>query len=211
MIGIYGGTFDPVHYGHLRTALEVSQAFQLTELRFVPCQTPPHRGVPAAGAEHRLAMLRLAIAGQAGFLVDERELNRPGPSFMFDTMQSLHQDTDNECFCLVIGMDAFLSFHLWHRWQELSDLCHIVVMTRPGYQFSESDTVYELAEFVKSRLVIEKELLNTRSAGLFYLQVVSQLEISATQIRALCHSGGDLHYLLPDRVIEYINEHHLYV
>jgi nicotinate-nucleotide adenylyltransferase len=132
MIGIYGGTFDPVHFGHLRTALEVREALGLDEVRFTPCRQPPHR-VAVASPEAREKMLELALAKEAGFVLDRRELDRPGPSYMIDTLAALRAEWGADAsLCLILGRDAFLGLPSWRRWNELTGLAHLVVMTRPG-------------------------------------------------------------------------------
>jgi nicotinate (nicotinamide) nucleotide adenylyltransferase len=133
MIGIFGGTFDPIHYGHLRSALEVKVIFGLKEIRLIPSAQPPHRQLPATTALMRVEMLNLAITNQQGLLVDTREIDRDGPSYMVDTLSSLRQEFPNEPILLFIGSDAFNHLTTWHKWQQLFDYSHIVVMTRPGF------------------------------------------------------------------------------
>src|SRR5690606_16625703 len=126
MIGIYGGTFDPVHYGHLRTALEVKEAAGMGEIRFIPCRLPPHRTEPEAGPALRLKMLELALHdAEPGFRIDTRELDRPGPSYMVETLASIRTEIGTRPLCLIAGLDAFHGFPRWHRWRELFDLAHI--------------------------------------------------------------------------------------
>ena len=143
MIGIFGGTFDPVHYGHLRSALEVKDIFGLSEVRLIPCAQPPHREQPAATALMRLHMLELAIENQPGLIIDTRELNRQGVSYMVDTLKSLRQEFPNEPLLLFIGSDAFNHLKTWHQWQHLFDTAHIVVMTRPGFEINYLDDFFK--------------------------------------------------------------------
>jgi nicotinate-nucleotide adenylyltransferase len=204
MIGIYGGTFDPVHFGHLRTALEVREIFRLDELRLVPCAQPPHRERPMAAAELRLQMLHIAIAGQAGFAVDDRELRRGGPSYMVDTLASIRAEAGATPLVLFIGADAFAGLERWYEWQRLFDYAHIVVMTRPG------SVELMLTPFFAARHTDDKQCLKNRTSGYMLLQNVTQLEISATQIRKLLGEGRDPRFLLPDSVLAFIRDHHLY-
>ena len=133
MIGILGGTFDPVHFGHLRLAVEMYQDLGLQEVRLVPCRIPPHRNAPQASPEQRLAMLRLAIEHELGLRVDQRELQRDGPSYMVDTLQSLRDELGPDTpLSLILGMDAFDDIDTWHRWEELIQLAHFIVIQRPG-------------------------------------------------------------------------------
>jgi len=209
MIGIYGGTFDPVHYGHLRTALEVREALELTELRFVPCKIPPHRSTPGATPEQRLAMLQAALRdAPQGVRIDTRELERAGHSFMFDTLSSVREDIGSTTpLALIVGSDAFHGLHRWHRWQSLIDLAHIVVMQRPG---TEPTWPIELEGFFDKLLCQRPRDLKTRPAGLIHFMVVSQLEISASYIRQLIGQRRSAQYLTPESVLRLIDQNLLY-
>lgn len=207
MIGIFGGTFDPVHFGHLRPALEVYQALGLRELRLIPCHVPPHRGMPRASAEQRLAMLTLAAQDVPGFVVDDRELRRPGPSYMVDTLRSLRAESADEPLCLILGMDAFIRLDTWHRWQDLMELAHIVVTRRPGSRLPEGGAVADLVEMAQSH---EPRELSRRMAGCVYFKDVTQLDISATEIRRSLAGGQDIRFLVPEPVRLYLEAHGLY-
>jgi nicotinate-nucleotide adenylyltransferase len=204
MIGILGGTFDPVHYGHLRSALEVKDIFGLTEVRLIPCAQPPHRQQPSATPWMRLEMLKLAIGSQAGLIVDDRELKRDGASYMIDTLSSLRQDFITEPLLLFIGSDAFNQLTKWHEWQHLFDFSHIIVMTRPGYEIQQLDDLFN------TRLTKNRSELMQNSSGKLYFQQVSQLDISATAIRNMIAEQQNPGFLLPDIVIAYIRQHQLY-
>ena len=207
MIGILGGTFDPVHFGHLRPALEVREALELEELRLIPSNVPPHRPGPAASPTQRLAMLRAAVGDTPHFIIDERELEREGPSYTIDTLESLRHELGSVSLCLLIGMDAFLDLPDWHRWEELIEYCHMVVMTRPGAGLPGSGV---LAEFVERHRAGDSAMLASRPAGHILFQTVSLLEISATQIRQLRSAGDSVRFLLPDAVREIIQTERLY-
>lgn len=209
MIGIFGGTFDPVHFGHLRPALETMQSLALSEVRFIPCAQPPHRQMPLASAKHRMAMLSLAIEGQAGFVTDDRELRREGPSYMVDTLESLGQETD-QALCLLLGMDAFAGLPQWHRWQSLLSLAHIVVMQRPGVSREHLFQQHELTQLLQQAEVNAIQDLAGNTAGKIYFQQVTALDISATGIRQSLSSGESVRYLLPDTVDDYMQQHKLY-
>lgn len=207
VIGIYGGTFDPVHYGHLRTALEVQELFGLQQVRLIPCFQPPHREQPSVSAEHRLRMLRLAVADEPVLEVDERELQRGGPSYMVDTLRSLRAEFDAVPLLLFIGSDAFQAIRSWHRWRNLFDYAHIVVIDRPG-----SDAAAALGEpFLQSRVCASKQDLAKRPGGYLFFQNVTQLAISATQIRQAIGDKRNPRFLLPDAVLRYIRRHRLYL
>ena len=207
MIGLLGGTFDPVHYGHLRPAVELREGLGLTELRLIPCGVPPHRGAPGAGAEQRLAMLKLAVGDEPGLRIDERELRRPGPSYMVDTLSSLRAELGETPMGLIIGMDAFLGLDRWHRWRELADLGHLLVMRRPGVAPPARG---ELADLLAARRVDEAAALRGRGGGGVLLCEVTQLEISASRIRELVREGRSTRFLLPDPVRDYIGAAGLY-
>jgi nicotinate-nucleotide adenylyltransferase len=208
MIGIYGGTFDPVHYGHLRTALEVQEAAGLDEVRFIPCREPPHRQAPEASPEQRLNMLELALSnGEPGFRLDTRELDRPGPSYMVDTLASLRREIGSRPLCLIVGLDAFHGLPSWHRWRELFDLAHVIVMRRSG---SEAGFSEQLAPLIRERMSGEAGRLKDKAAGAILLVDVTQLDISATRIRDALKSGKSPRYLTPDPVLDFIRAARLY-
>jgi nicotinate-nucleotide adenylyltransferase len=204
MIGLFGGTFDPVHYGHLRSALEVKEIFGLKEVRLIPSSQPPHRDQPAATAPMRLHMLELAIKNQPGLIIDTRELNRQGASYMVDTLKSLRQEFKDEPLLLFIGSDAFNHLKTWHQWKHLFYHSHIVVMTRPGFEIQNLD------EFFKARLATGITELAHNVGGKLYFQQVTQLDISATAIRNMIAEQQNPGFLLPDTVIAYIRQNNLY-
>ncbi|MCK9532655.1 MAG: nicotinate-nucleotide adenylyltransferase [Gammaproteobacteria bacterium] len=212
-VGLFGGTFDPVHFGHLRPALECLVALGLPELRLIPSAMPPHRAAPVASPEQRLAMLRLAAADQPGFVVDARELQRPGPSYTVDTLRELRAELgDARPLCLLLGTDAFLGLPSWHHWQALPELAHLVVMHRPGFP---REALAERADEAVRALLAARQLasptdLHGRPAGGIWLQPVTALDISATAIRASIGAGGSARYLLPDAVWRYIEQNGLY-
>jgi nicotinate-nucleotide adenylyltransferase len=155
-IGIFGGTFDPIHYGHLRTALELKRALDLARLHFVPAASPPHRTAPSTDAALRLRMVQAAIAGEPGFFADDRELKRPGLSYTFDTLTSFRAEFPDRPLCLLLGMDEFLNLPYWHKWRELLDLAHVVVAQRPGWEAPRGGSLGEL--YLERRTVQAHEL-----------------------------------------------------
>jgi len=207
MIGIYGGTFDPVHFGHLRPALEVQEALGLKEVRFVPAGQPPHRDMPYATAAQRLAMLRAAIDDQPGFVVDEREVQRAGPSYMVDTLASLRAELGAQPLCLILGYDAFLGLASWHQWPRLLELAHLVITHRPGWNNDDLDAV--LQDLITQHAKTAAQLSQTPAGGVTLVEV-TQLDISATRIREQLRAGQDIRYLLPEVVYEMIREQNLY-
>lgn len=208
MIGILGGTFDPIHYGHLRTALDVQQCLSLEQVRFIPAGLPPHRGTPVATALQRLSMVRAAVATQEKFCVDDREIKRNGPSFMVDTLSSLKKDFSDKSFCLILGTDAFNGLDRWHQWQDIFSLANIAIMQRPAIK-GHSELNKRLLNDLKYRLV-DTDTLKQHQNGAIALVSVTQLDISATQIRQQWQQGKDIQYLLPDSVLTLIRQQQIY-
>jgi nicotinate-nucleotide adenylyltransferase len=196
-LGLFGGTFDPIHHGHLRTAFELLHALKLGEVRFLPTGNPPHRDQTSADAAQRLEMVRAAVADQPGFTVDDREVRRSGPSYSVDTLTELRAEHPARPICLLLGMDAFLGLPHWHRWKEIFDLAHVVVAHRPGWK---APTQGPLGEVMVDRGTGGVRDLHASPAGRIFVHAVTQLEISSTELRQLIAAGGDPRYLLPDGV-----------
>ena len=207
-IGIFGGTFDPIHYGHLRAAFELLLRLELAEVRFIPNGDPPHReGGAIANAKQRLGMVAQATAGQPGFVVDDRELRRDGPSYTVDTLAELRAEFPSRSLCLIVGMDAFLGLPKWYRWQQVLEQAHVVVAHRPGWRAPDAGP---LGELLRERGTNKSKDLHTRQVGSIYVHAVTQLEISSTALRGLICNGGDPRFLIPDAVRQYISEHNCY-
>jgi len=210
-IGVMGGTFDPIHFGHLRMAQELSDALQLDEVRFIPAASPPHREQPASSAQHRAAMVKLAIADNHGFKLDTRELERDGASYTIDTLTSLRTETSPEAsLYLLLGSDAFLGLPSWHRWQEIFKLCHIVVAHRPHSTPHKHNMAEPLQDALAKHQAQNVSELGQQTSGKIWLQHITALDISATYIREQFKSSACARYLMPDSVIEYIDQHQLY-
>ena len=203
-IGIFGGTFDPIHFGHLRTALELYEQLPVQEIRFLPCQQPVHKPASYASSEQRVAMLELAIANQPGFTIDKRELERPTPSYMHETLSSIRQEVGNTPLCLICSLDAFANFTTWYRWQAIFELAHVVVANRGDY------TPPQLNDFFSSRLNQASQNLLEKPAGYLYFAKTTTLAISSTYIRQRLQAGFSVRYLLPDSVLNYLNKSNLY-
>ncbi len=212
-VALLGGTFDPVHYGHLRFADDVRRALALPEVRLVPARDPPHREGPAASAADRLAMLRLGAAEFPGLAVDERELARAGKSYTVLTLEDLRREFPARPLLLLVGADAFRGLPTWHRWRELFALSHVVVVARPGVAL-EADLPAPLAAEWRTRRTTDPEALRSSPAGAIYEARVSPQPISATAIRAQLARGPagrrDVAGLLPPAVLTYIDQHRLY-
>jgi len=207
MICILGGTFDPVHFGHLRPALDVQQALGIERVHLLPCRTPPHREMPWLSHEQRLALLRLAIEGEPGLAIDTRELRREGPSYMVDTLASLREELGERPLCLALGMDALAGLDSWHRWEEIPALCHLVVMQRPGNHWPQDGA---LARQLQAARVADVKDLAARPAGAVLGVPVTQMAVSSTRIRDLLRSGRSARYLMPEAVLERIMQENWY-
>lgn len=207
-LAIMGGAFDPVHYGHLRSAVELRECLQLGELRFVPSANPQHRPPHFASAELRMSMLEAALADMPGCTIDDRELSRQGPSWSVVTLEELRAEIGSRSLCMILGMDAFLGLPDWHRWRELSGLAHIVVASRPG---SAAPAEGPLGELLAARGTRNPRELQQLSAGKILLQEVTQLEISSSAVRECLVSGRSARYLVPDSVLKIIEESGCYV
>lgn len=206
-IGIFGGTFDPIHFGHLRTALELYQAYELAEVRLIPCFQPVHRKSPTASPAHRLAMVTTAIANEPALQVDDCEIRRQGPSYTIDTLEALRLKFPQNPLCLIMAIDALLGFPSWHRWEDILKLAHLIVAHRPQYHIPTTGIV---ADLLKQRLKQYPTALYEAMAGNIILHPVTPLEISATDIRKQITAGLNPRYLLPDAVYQYIKQHGVY-
>jgi nicotinate-nucleotide adenylyltransferase len=207
LVGVFGGTFDPVHFGHLRTALELLERLSLGEVRFIPSARPPHRSAPKTPASLRLRLLEAAVADEPRFVADRREIDRPGPSYTVDTLESLADDLPESTLCLVLGMDAFLGLPEWHRWHELLEIAHVVVAHRPGSQAPEQGP---LGRLVRERRTVSAADLGEARSGHIHVEAVTQLEISSSALRRAVRAGRDPKYLVPDAVRRIIFETECY-
>jgi nicotinate-nucleotide adenylyltransferase len=208
-VAIFGGTFDPVHNGHLRSALELAERLQLAEVRMMPCAVPPHRESPERSAQNRAAMLALAVQSEPLLSCDRRELKRDGPSFTIDSLIELRQELgEQRSLCLIMGCDAVLGITCWHRWEELLDWAHVVVIARPGWQLPEGGAV---ADWLGANVCTDPDVLRGSSAGRVLIEELRPLPISASEIRQILAGGKSPRYLLPKSVLDYIAKNELYL
>ena len=209
-IGVFGGTFDPVHFGHLRLAEEMADEVGLGQVRFVPAGQPPHRRAPHVAAAHRLEMVRLATCGNPRFTVDPREVGNPRPSYTVDTLTALRAELgETQPLWLLLGADAFLGLPNWHNWRQLFELANIIVAERPGASVLQSGAMPQSLKSEISQRQLSEGSVSGR-AGSVLLRQMTPLAISATAIRDTLARRGSIRYLLPDAVHDYIYEHHLY-
>ncbi len=209
-IGIYGGTFDPVHYGHLRPNLELCERLGLEHVRFIPAFLPPHKDKPQTPADYRLQMVAQAIKNEARFVLDDREIKRGGASYTLDTLKSLRRDYPQNPLCLLMGMDAFKGLDRWYHWQEILDYAHIVVSQRPGSDFHLPQSWPQVIKQFYQQHQAERQPIGQTLCGTIRLEAVTQLEISATDIRQRLKNQQSIRFLMPESVINLIKYHHLY-
>ncbi|MGC3961798.1 MAG: nicotinate-nucleotide adenylyltransferase [Rhodocyclaceae bacterium] len=208
-LGILGGTFDPIHFGHLRLAEEARDALGLTTVRVIPAGQPPHREQPGTVAEDRLNMARLAIAGVPGYELDDSEVVRQSPSYTVLTLRRLRAELGTaRPLVLILGADAFLGLPSWHEWEEILPLAHIAVGTRPGFELDAATMGPVLADLFSAAHGLPTD--PAAPAGRIVPFHMTALDISATGIRAALTAGRSARFLLPDAVLDYIETHHLY-
>lgn len=207
-IGILGGTFDPIHFGHLRAAFEIYQSLKLDEMRLIPCRFPPHRGIPIAEAPHRLHMVSLAIEDSC-LKLDEQEMKREGPSYSIDTLMSLRREFPYSALYMVIGLDSFLTLSSWYQWEKLIQLSNIVVIQRMGWNFPEKG---DMMDFFKAHSLKKEDNIHQHeyACGKILTQTITSLDIKASGIRSMIASGESPEFLLPKNVLKYIQQRHLY-
>lgn len=207
-LGVFGGTFNPVHFGHLRSALELVEKIGLQQLGLMPCAVPPLREAPGCSAQHRAAMVELAVAGESRLYCDARELAREGKSFSYDSIAELRDEAGPErSLCMVMGCDALLAINRWHRWQELLNLAHIVVIARPGFAFPDAG---EVGQWLARHRAPGAQALHESPGGSVVVEELRPLAISSTEVRELLAAGRSVRYLVPETVLDYIDRHKLY-
>ncbi|RIX48493.1 MAG: nicotinate-nucleotide adenylyltransferase [Rhodocyclales bacterium GT-UBC] len=210
-LGLFGGTFDPVHFGHLRLAEESIAHLGLGGVRWIPAGRPPHRGVPEVTGEQRLAMVSAAIAGNTRFSVDASEVMAAAPSYTVHTLERLrHELGADRALVLLVGADAFAGLASWHRWRDIFSLAHLAVSHRPGFPVESASLPAALAEEFEARRLSDIDSLKASPGGAIATFAMTQLAISATQIRKLLANQLSARYLLPDAVLDYIQTHSLY-
>lgn len=208
-VGILGGTFDPVHHGHLRLALECLEQAHLAEVRLIPLHTPPHRLGAGASGEQRLRMLKLATGDSDKLIVDDCELKRGGTSYTVDTLELLRERFGRTPVCLIMGMDAFQTLNTWHEWERILDYAHILVADRPGEGARVEHP--DIASVYRDAATRDREDLERTPAGKIFRITMPMLDISATRIRKIIGAGRDPHFLLPHAVIQFILKEKLYL
>jgi len=209
-IGLFGGTFNPIHLGHLRGAEEIWEAFQLEKVFFIPSSVPPHKVTEKViEAEDRLEMVRLATSSNPRFSASDAELSRPGRSYSIDTIRFFRERGQDALF-FILGNDAFVEIETWKDFKNLFSLCDLIVMTRPGSQENSSSAPLPKALIPNFRYDSGKKAWIHPSGHLLYFKEISFLDISSTKVRELIEKGRSVRYLIPAEVEAYIQEHGLY-
>ncbi|MFK5986937.1 MAG: nicotinate-nucleotide adenylyltransferase [Pseudomonadota bacterium] len=210
-IAIYGGTFDPIHFGHLRPTLEICQYLKLNQVRFIPSYIPPHRQAPNSSVNDRLLMLEQAIHSEPRFVLDNREILRQGHSYTIDTLLSLKKEFPQHPLYLILGLDAFIHINTWHKWEQLLWYCHLIISRRPETHHDQiSSWPISIQELYQNNKVDNPQQLSTKLAGYIYFMEVTQLPISSSQIRDYIKNNQSIRYLLPDEVCAIIKSKQLY-
>ena len=210
LIGLLGGTFDPIHNGHMRLSLECYYRVGLSEVMLIPCGHPVHRSEPEVNAQQRFEMANLAISclDDPRFSVNGLEIERMGVSYTIDTLTDLVANKPFNChYCLILGADAIQSFPTWRDWQKILELCHIIVVQRSGYPI---DGVNPPLDWMKDHLVSSRQALKDLTAGAIYIVEMPLIDLSATYIRSLLHNQMSPQFLVPDAVYQYIKDQQLY-
>lgn len=205
-VAYLGGTFDPIHFGHLRLAEELYEQLQLTGVNLLPCHIPPHKASPQVNAVTRSQMLSLATEDNPNLHVDLRELSRSTPSYTIDTLRELRAENPDAPIIFAIGMDSFLSLHRWHEWQQLLNYCHLVVFSRPGYDFNVPTPL----QSITSKIVSSHTALHQHTHGLIWCYQHLILNISSSDIRENQRQSRSNRYLIPSKVLQYITDNSLY-
>jgi len=208
MIGIFGGSFDPIHFGHIKLVLALLEHYEFESIRLIPCQLSPHKEKNFASAKHRFAMLKLVVDSEDKLIADDRELKRPGSSYSVDTLQELREEFGaNQTLVMILGTDAFANFCDWHKYAEILSLCHIMLLPRPSYELPKEGCEKELFDACHSKDI---ETIRQTSNGNIYLSEEEEYDVSSTKIRQIIASGQQPRYLLPGNIWNYIRRNELY-
>lgn len=207
-IGVFGGTFDPIHKAHLQCALSVYEILKPHKIYFMPCAQTPHRNQPERNAEHRCAMVNLAIVDYPFLALDKRECQREGKSYTVESLTEIRKETGTEtALVFILGYDAFINIESWSRWESLLSLCHLLVINRPGYVLPEAGS---LANYITQHRANDIHDLQNNPAGFIYFHSMPENAISASKVRENILAGKNINEDIPDAVLTYIKQHKLY-
>jgi len=206
-IGLFGGTFDPIHYGHISIAEQLMDVLKLHAMHFIPNKHPWHRDHPVTQTAHRLAMVRIATAKNPTFIVNDIEIKRPGPTYTIDTITNIRKQIPDQPLCLVLGKDVFTTMNRWHNWETIPELVHLVIINRPGVPLPYAPWMKTL---LQERDTTDVRKLSSKPGGYIFQYEIDPMIISATEIRKKLKAGKDVSTEIPSEVFRYIQQHHLY-
>jgi nicotinate-nucleotide adenylyltransferase len=206
-VGILGGTFDPIHKGHIKLAQEACSQLDLKQVRLVPLNIPAHRAAPSASANDRKTMIEQAITDDERLVIDCRELEKPEVSYTINTLKSLREELPDTSLCLIVGQDAFTQIDSWHQWESLLDFAHIVVASRPGKHETINTT---LEKWINQHVTNDITMLQKKTAGYIYFMEIPLLPVSSSEIRSFIRQGQLKEDWLDNTTINYIKKNHLY-
>ena len=208
-VGILGGTFDPIHYGHLRLALAATEQLGLDQVRLTPVHIPPHRSLPIASNHHRQKMLELVLDKESKLCLDRRELESNDVSYTINTLKSLRQEYKHDALCLIVGRDAFNKIDTWKDWEQILDYAHIIVANRPGEYTNNISTI--LKDLVAKHLSDDLSVIDNEPNGKIIFIEIPMLDISSSQFRKNYNTNKPVNDLLPPQILNYIKHNHLYL
>lgn len=207
-IGILGGSFDPVHFGHIKPSLQLAEDFQLDSIRLIPCKISPFKDETFASAQHRWNMVSIIAGSSELFEADARELQRDTPSYSYETLREIASEVaNNSTLFWIMGEDALIDFPRWYQAEKIMQLCHVLVMRRPGYDVSQNAST---STWLKPYMCKDVSMLSEKQYGCIYMTDVELLDISSTQIRETVHAGKQPRFMLPGGVWNYIKRNNLY-
>lgn len=210
LIGIFGGTFDPIHNGHLNIAQTLYKNLPFDQIQFIPCGIPPHRSQPIANPMDRLAMVKLAVADFPYFTVNDLEVKKKSPAYTIETLKTLHPQFKDQSLCLILSTDVFSLFNTWHEWEKILNFCHLIITNRPQYSLPQTTWLKNLLTQHQTHHLSD---LSNLSYGKIFFPLITEIPISATDVRQHLQQKNFSHItsLLPQKVVTYIQNHHLYV
>lgn len=208
MIGIFGGSFDPVHFGHIKPALALLEHYEFDQISFIPCKQSPLKNETLADENYRLEMLNIVAKSHEKLTVDDRELKREGPSYTIETLKELRAEIgESKTLVMLMGVDIYLSFCKWHKYDEILSYCHIMLLQRPGYSLPTEGCEFEIYH---QHVTQDISKLSESDKGKIYLSDILKIDISSTSIRKTISNGEQPKYLLPGSVWSYIKRNNLY-
>ena len=207
-VGIFGGSFDPIHFGHIKPCLALAEKYQLDSVHLLPCKVSPFKESTFASRQHRWNMINLISSSSDIFIADSRELERDSASYTYNSLLELTEQYARKAkLYWIMGIDALLGFPKWYKAEEIMQLCHVLVLRRPGYELEDES----LFDWLKPYLTDDFDLLEQKDFGHIFITDTEMVDVSSTQIRACVRTGEQPRFLLPGGVWNYIKRNNLYV